>query len=45
MLLFIVSNAIYPIDSMPSWVGVNALSYEVDAPRSLMVQGGRTVFR
>jgi ABC-2 type transport system permease protein len=48
MPLFFASNAIYPIDSMPGWVRVvarmNPLSYEVDALRSLMVEGGRTVF-
>lgn len=48
MPLFFASNAIYPIDSMPGWVRVvarmNPLSYEVDALRSLMVQGGRTAF-
>jgi ABC-2 type transport system permease protein len=48
MPLFFASNAIYPIASMPAWVRVaakiNPLSYEVDALRSLMVQGGRTVF-
>jgi ABC-2 type transport system permease protein len=48
MPLFFASNAIYPIDSMPGWVRVvariNPLSYEVDALRSLMVQGGHTVF-
>lgn len=37
------SNAIYPIDSMPGWVRVvariNPLSYEVDALRSLTLQG------
>lgn len=48
MPLFFASNAIYAIDSMPGWVRVvariNPLSYEVDALRSLMVQGGHTVF-
>jgi ABC-2 type transport system permease protein len=48
MPLFFASNAIYPIASMPGWVRVvakvNPLSYEVDALRSLMVEGGRTVF-
>lgn len=48
MPLFFASNAIYPIAIMPTWVRVvakvNPLSYEVDALRTLMVQGGRTVF-
>jgi len=48
MPLFFASNAIYPIASMPGWVRavakVNPLSYEVDALRSLMVQGGQPVF-
>ncbi len=48
MPLFFASNAIYPIASMPGWVRavakVNPLSYQVDALRSLMVQGGQTVF-
>jgi ABC-2 type transport system permease protein len=48
MPLFFASNAIYPIASMPTWVRavarVNPLSYEVDALRSLMVEGGQTGF-
>lgn len=48
MPLFFASNAIYPIATMPGWVGAiaraNPLSYEVDALRSLMVQGGNSVF-
>jgi ABC-2 type transport system permease protein len=48
MPLFFASNAIYPIATMPGWVGAiartNPLSYEVDALRSLMVQGGSSVF-
>src|SRR5690349_17363085 len=48
MPLFFASNAIYPIASMPSWVRgiakVNPLSYQVDALRALMVQGGQTMF-
>src|SRR5215472_2790685 len=48
MPLFFASNAIYPIASMPGWVGAiakaNPLSYQVDALRALMVQGGSSVF-
>ena len=48
MPLFFASNAIYPIATMPGWVGViakaNPLSYQVDALRSLMVQGGSSIF-
>jgi len=48
MPLFFASNAIYPIATMPAWVGAiakaNPLSYQVDALRSLMVQGGASIF-
>lgn len=48
MPLFFASNAIYPIAGMPGWVGAiakaNPLSYQVDALRALMVQGGSSVF-
>jgi ABC-2 type transport system permease protein len=48
MPLFFASNAIYPIASMPGWVRavarINPLSYQVDALRSLMVQGGQSIF-
>lgn len=48
MPLFFASNAIYPIANMPGWVRMlakaNPLSYQVDALRSLMVQGGESVF-
>jgi ABC-2 type transport system permease protein len=48
MPLFFASNAIYPIASMPDWVRAvakaNPLSYQVDALRSLMVQGGQSAF-
>jgi len=44
MPLFFASNAIYPISIMPGWLQavsqVNPLTYEVDALRALMVQGG-----
>ena len=48
MPLFFASNAIYPLDIMPGWLRtfakLNPLSYEVDALRALMVQGGQTMF-
>jgi ABC-2 type transport system permease protein len=48
MPLFFASNAIYPIANMPAWVSAiakaNPLSYQVDALRSLMVQGGSSIF-
>ena len=48
MPLFFASNAIYPIATMPGWVSViakaNPLSYQVDALRSLMIQGGSSIF-
>ncbi len=48
MPLFFASNAIYPIASMPGWVRavakVNPLTYQVDALRTLMVQGGQSTF-
>ena len=41
MPLFFASNALYPIDVMPTWLQVlsrvNPLSYEVDALRGLMI--------
>jgi len=44
MPLFFASNAMYPIAMMPGWLKVvarvNPLTYEVDAMRALMVQGG-----
>ncbi|MBF6334220.1 ABC transporter permease [Nocardia transvalensis] len=43
MPLFFASNALYPIDLMPTWLRVishvNPLSYEVDALRGLLVGG------
>lgn len=43
MPLFFASNAIYPIDMMPSWLQaiakVNPLTYQVDLLRTLMIQG------
>jgi ABC-2 type transport system permease protein len=48
MPLFFASNAIYPLVLMPPWLvvvaRVNPLSYEVDALRALMIQGGASVF-
>lgn len=48
MPLFFASNAIYPISLMPDWLRlisrINPLSYEVDALRALMIQGGITNF-
>jgi ABC-2 type transport system permease protein len=44
MPLFFASNAIYPISVMPDWLKflshVNPLTYQVDALRVLMIQGG-----
>ena len=41
MPLFFGSNALYPVDVMPSWLRalstVNPLSYEVDALRALLI--------
>jgi ABC-2 type transport system permease protein len=43
MPLFFASNALYPIDIMPSWIRtfslMNPLTYQVDALRSLMING------
>jgi len=48
MPLFFASNAIYPLAIMPQWLHVlariNPLSYQVDALRALMVQGGQSIF-
>lgn len=48
MPLFFASNAIYPISIMPLWLQVtahlNPLSYEVDGLRTLMIEGGQSVF-
>ena len=48
MPLFFASNAIYPISIMPAWLKViarvNPLTYEVDAMRALMVEGGATLY-
>jgi ABC-2 type transport system permease protein len=46
MPLFFASNAIYPVELMPSWLRVvshlNPLTYLVDLIRGLMVQGGHS---
>ena len=48
MPLFFASNAIDPLALMPRWLQlvstVNPLTYQVDALRALMVQGGQSVF-
>jgi len=48
MPIFFASNAIYPIDIMPSWLKMislaNPLTYEVDALRALMLTGGSSRF-
>ncbi len=48
MPLFFASNALYPIDMMPSWLktlsSVNPLTYQVDALRYLMIVGETTHF-
>ena len=48
MPLFFASNAMYPIAVMPDWLKavahVNPLTYEVDAMRALMIQGGATAY-
>ncbi len=48
MPLFFASNAIYPVSLMPGWLQAisraNPLTYEVDALRSLMLQGGAIIY-
>jgi len=48
MPLFFASNAIYPVAIMPAWLQViahvNPLTYEVDALRTLMLNGGVSAF-
>ena len=48
MPLFFASNAIYPIAIMPHWLQViargNPLTYEVDALRTLMLNGGESIY-
>ena len=46
MPLFFASNAIYPLSLMPDWLKVvariNPLTCQVDALRTLMIQGGHS---
>src|SRR2546428_8806878 len=48
MPLFFASNAIYPVALMPGWLrvvaAINPLTYQVDALRALMIQGGARTF-
>jgi ABC-2 type transport system permease protein len=48
MPLFFASNAIYPVSIMPHWLQViahvNPLTYEVDALRALMLEGGTSTY-
>ncbi len=48
MPLFFASNAIYPIEIMPDWLKVfahiNPLTYEVDALRAFMINGGQSMY-
>lgn len=48
MPLFFASNALYPIDTMPTWIRslslLNPLTYQVDALRSLMIVGQESHF-
>ena len=48
MPLFFASNAIYPLEMMPNWLKTvsrfNPLTYQVDALRALMIQGGHSTF-
>lgn len=48
MPLFFASNAIYPLSLMPAWLQtistMNPLSYQVDALRAFMIEGGQSAF-
>ncbi len=48
MPLFFASNAIYPLSLMPPWLhaisSANPLSYQVDALRTFMIEGGASAF-
>lgn len=48
MPVFFASNAIYPIDIMPTWLrtvsSLNPLTYEVDGLRALMLVGGTSKY-
>jgi ABC-2 type transport system permease protein len=49
MSLFFASKAIYPLSLMPTWLRtvsvINALTYQVDILRALMLKGGHSVAR
>ena len=48
MPLFFASNAIFPLSLMPGWLravaAVNPLTYQVDALRGWMIEGGTRLF-
>ncbi|MGD1074530.1 MAG: ABC transporter permease [Thermodesulfovibrionales bacterium] len=48
MPLFFTSNAIYPLSMMPPWLRIiskmNPLTYQIDAIRSNMIEGGQSIF-
>lgn len=48
MPLFFASNAVYPLELMPTWLRTvslaNPLTYQVDALRALMLPGGHSQF-
>jgi ABC-2 type transport system permease protein len=48
MPLFFASNAIYPLEMMPDWLHsvarFNPLTYQVDALRTLMIQGAQSAY-
>jgi ABC-2 type transport system permease protein len=48
MPIFFASNAIYPMEIMPTWLRIlsraNPLTYEVDGVRALMIRGAASVF-
>jgi ABC-2 type transport system permease protein len=48
MPLFFASNAIYPLEMMPDWLHsvarYNPLTYQVDALRTLMIQGAQSAY-
>lgn len=48
MPLFFASNALYPVEMMPTWIQIlsilNPLTYQVDTLRYLMIEGGVSQF-
>ena len=48
MPMFFASNAIYPLNIMPSWLQViaqiNPLTYLIDALRGLVITGGENIY-